>query len=96
MCSSSLSNINKYIISFQDQLALGGRWVFQGQKGTRELQDSWLQMGRHLVNLENLGSQDLKDSKESQGLQVPQNQFLLISNFLKQTFLELWHSDGKL
>lgn len=58
------------ILSFQDQLVLRGRWVLQDQMAKEELQARCLQMGQHWGNPENLGNQDLKDSKDSQGLQV--------------------------
>lgn len=55
---------------FQELLVLRGRWVLQDQKAKEELQASCLKMDQHQGNPENLGNQEPKESKESQGLQV--------------------------
>lgn len=68
--------------SFQDHLVLGGRWVPQDQKGTEEIQARCLSTDQHLVNLENLGNQALKDSKESLGFQVAKNKCDILNLYL--------------
>lgn len=60
-------------LSFQDQMVLRGRWVLQGQKVKMELRANSMEMDQHGGNPGNLGNQVLKASKESQGLQVIEN-----------------------
>lgn len=76
------------ILSFQDQLVLRGKWVLQDQKAKEGLRASCLEMDQHQGNLENLGNQDLKDSKESRGLQVAEISWSYHFKFSKQILVD--------